>query len=81
MKKLSIGIQSFSDLRSSDYLYVDQTETVYHPVTAGKVFSLSRPRRFGKCYCNQAPGRILLPGIAFPGTETGCIMEVIERGT
>ncbi|MDR1223941.1 MAG: AAA family ATPase [Tannerella sp.] len=80
MKKLSIGIQSFSDLRSSDYLYMDKTETVHRPVTAEKVFSLSRPRRFGKCYCNQAPGHILLPGIAFSGTVTGCIMEVMERG-
>jgi hypothetical protein len=48
MKKLPIGIQSFSDLRSNDYLYVDKTETVHRLVTAGKVFFLSRPRRFGK---------------------------------
>ncbi|GHT69677.1 ATPase AAA [Bacteroidia bacterium] len=48
MKKLPIGIQSFEDLRSSDYLYVDKTEDIYRLVTSGKIVFLSRPRRFGK---------------------------------
>jgi hypothetical protein len=30
-------------------------------------------------YYNQALGRVLLLGIAFSGTETGCTMEVMER--
>jgi hypothetical protein len=48
MKKLPIGIQSFEDLRENDYLYVDKTEDIYRLVTSGKVYFLSRPRRFGK---------------------------------
>ncbi|GHT52288.1 ATPase AAA [Bacteroidia bacterium] len=48
MKKLPIGIQSFEDLRSNDYLYVDKTEDIYRLVTSSKVVFLSRPRRFGK---------------------------------
>jgi hypothetical protein len=48
MKKLPIGIQSFEDLRSNDYLYVDKTEHIYRMITSGKVYFLSRPRRFGK---------------------------------
>ncbi|MDR1341294.1 MAG: AAA family ATPase, partial [Prevotellaceae bacterium] len=48
MKKLPIGIQSFSDLRSKDYLYVDKTESIYRMVSRGKAYFLSRPRRFGK---------------------------------
>jgi hypothetical protein len=48
MKKLPIGIQSFSDLRSKDYLYIDKTQHIYHLINKGKVFFLSRPRRFGK---------------------------------
>jgi hypothetical protein len=48
MKKLPTGIQSFSGLRSNDYLYVDKTEVIYHLVTTGKIFFLSRPRLFGK---------------------------------
>ncbi|MDR2438089.1 MAG: AAA family ATPase, partial [Planctomycetaceae bacterium] len=48
MKKLPIGIQSFSDLRNKDYLYVDKTEHIYKMVTCGKIYFLSRPRRFGK---------------------------------
>ncbi|GHT20899.1 ATPase AAA [Bacteroidia bacterium] len=48
MKKLPIGIQSFEDLRSNDYLYVDKTEDIYRLVTSSKIVFLSRPRRFGK---------------------------------
>ncbi|MDR2286560.1 MAG: AAA family ATPase, partial [Prevotellaceae bacterium] len=48
MKKLPIGIQSFEDLRSKNYLYVDKTEIMYRIVSEGKNYFLSRPRRFGK---------------------------------
>lgn len=47
-RKLPIGIQSFEFLRSEGYLYVDKTELIYHLVTKGKPYFLSRPRRFGK---------------------------------
>ncbi|MDR2026508.1 MAG: AAA family ATPase, partial [Prevotellaceae bacterium] len=47
-KNLPIGIQSFSDLRNNNYLYVDKTEHIYKMVTGGKIYFLSRPRRFGK---------------------------------
>ncbi|MDR3245339.1 MAG: ATP-binding protein [Prevotellaceae bacterium] len=48
MKQLPIGIQSFRDLRENDYLYVDKTAHIHRIVTTGKVYFLSRPRRFGK---------------------------------
>jgi hypothetical protein len=48
MKNLPIGIQSFEDFRSNDYLYVDKTEIIRQVITTGKVYFLSRPRRFGK---------------------------------
>ena len=48
LQKLPIGIQSFSDLRSNNYLYVDKTEDIYRMITTGKPYFLSRPRRFGK---------------------------------
>jgi hypothetical protein len=48
MKKLPVGIQSFESLRTDGYLYVDKTEHIYRIVTEGKVYFLSRPRRFGK---------------------------------
>lgn len=47
-QKLPIGIQSFEDLRKNNYLYVDKTEFVFRLVETGKVYFLSRPRRFGK---------------------------------
>jgi hypothetical protein len=48
-KKLPIGIQSFSKLRSEGCLYVDKTESVYRMIsTGGGIYFLSRPRRFGK---------------------------------
>ncbi|MDR2085682.1 MAG: AAA family ATPase, partial [Dysgonamonadaceae bacterium] len=45
MKKLPIGIQSFEDLRSNNYLYVDKTEIIHRIISDGKVYFLSRPRR------------------------------------
>ena len=48
MKKLPIGIQSFKNIRTDNYYYVDKTPFVYKLVNSGKWFFLSRPRRFGK---------------------------------
>ena len=48
MKKLPIGIQTFSDIRTSDMVYVDKTEYVWRLIENFKYVFLSRPRRFGK---------------------------------
>jgi hypothetical protein len=48
MKKLPIGIQSFENLREENYLYVDKTKDIHRLISSGKVYFLSRPRRFGK---------------------------------
>ncbi len=49
MKKLPIGVQTFSKLREGGYCYVDKTELI-HQLThrAGDYYFLARPRRFGK---------------------------------
>ena len=44
-----IGIQTFSEVRTKNNLYVDKTEYIYRMShVSGKYFFLSRPRRFGK---------------------------------
>ena len=51
MKKnlaLPIGIQSFKEIRTNNYLYVDKTEQIFRLIENGKFYFLSRPRRFGK---------------------------------
>ena len=48
LQKLPIGIQDFVDLRQEGYLYVDKTQYLLDIIDTGKVFFLSRPRRFGK---------------------------------
>ncbi|MEA3239958.1 MAG: AAA family ATPase, partial [Pseudomonadota bacterium] len=48
MKKLPIGIQSFADIRNSNYCYADKTPLIAELVEQGKFYFLSRPRRFGK---------------------------------
>lgn len=48
MMKYPIGIQSFSQIIEDGYVYADKTALVYELVTTGKVYFLSRPRRFGK---------------------------------
>ncbi len=50
MKRLPIGIQTFSKLRDpeEDLVYIDKTREILELVTGGQYFFLSRPRRFGK---------------------------------
>jgi hypothetical protein len=44
-----IGIQTFSEIRRKNYLYIDKTEYVYRMTHFdSKYVFLSRPRRFGK---------------------------------
>ena len=47
-RKLPIGIQTFADIRTQGYLYVDKTALVWQIANLGKPYFLSRPRRFGK---------------------------------
>ena len=46
--KYPIGIQSFDQIIEEGYVYVDKTALIHRMVTEGKVYFLSRPRRFGK---------------------------------
>ncbi len=46
--KYPIGIQSFEQIIKDDYLYIDKTQMIYDLVHSGKIYFLSRPRRFGK---------------------------------
>lgn len=46
--KYPIGIQSFDQLIEDGYVYVDKTDLIYSLANEGKIYFLSRPRRFGK---------------------------------
>ena len=46
--KYPIGIQSFDQIIEDGYVYIDKTDLVYRLATEGKIYFLSRPRRFGK---------------------------------
>ncbi len=48
MKKLPIGIQTFSKIREGNYYYVDKTKYAYELITNYTYTFLARPRRFGK---------------------------------
>lgn len=48
MKKLPIGIDSFKEIITENYCYVDKTDLIHQLTTQGKYYFLSRPRRFGK---------------------------------
>lgn len=43
-----IGLQSFSEIRTGGYVYVDKTQYIIPLMRNGKYKFLSRPRRFGK---------------------------------
>ena len=46
--KFPIGIQTFEEIITGGYVYVDKTDLVYKLADEGKYYFLSRPRRFGK---------------------------------
>ncbi|MDR3222480.1 MAG: AAA family ATPase, partial [Methanobrevibacter sp.] len=48
LRKLPIGTQSFSILRENNYLYIDKTRYIHQMIEEGRIYFLSRPRRFGK---------------------------------
>ncbi|MDY0122927.1 AAA family ATPase [Sulfurimonas sp.] len=48
LKKLPIGIQTFSDIRKDDYVYVDKTDIAFNLIESYRYAFLARPRRFGK---------------------------------
>ncbi|RKZ92755.1 MAG: hypothetical protein DRR19_03315 [Candidatus Parabeggiatoa sp. nov. 1] len=48
VKKLPLGIQTFSKMIKDDCLYVDKTRHIAELIQAGDYLFLSRPRRFGK---------------------------------
>ena len=46
--KYPIGIQDFEQIIQDGYVYVDKTDLIHKLVSGGKIYFLSRPRRFGK---------------------------------
>ncbi len=48
MKKLPIGIQTFSKIREDNYIYIDKTKEALELINSYSYTFLSRPRRFGK---------------------------------
>jgi hypothetical protein len=48
MKNLPIGIQSLSEIRRRNCVYVDKTPLIHRLSQTSKYYFLSRPRRFGK---------------------------------
>ena len=48
LKRLPLGIQTFSEVIDLDCFYVDKTEYIWNMIHLSKYIFLSRPRRFGK---------------------------------
>ena len=46
--KLPIGIQTFEEIRTEGYVYIDKTKYLVELIDKGKIYFLARPRRFGK---------------------------------
>ena len=73
--KYPIGIQSFDQIIEDGYVYVDKTDLIYRLTHEGKIYFLSRPRRFGKSLLvstlkNYYLGRKeLFKGLAMEGLE------------
>ena len=74
--KYPIGVQDFEKIISDGYVYVDKTDLVYRLVNEGRIYFLSRPRRFGKSLLVSTlkhyflGHRELFKGLAIDGLET-----------
>lgn len=74
--KYPIGIQTFSEIRKSGYVYVDKTGYIWNLANSSKYVFLSRPRRFGKSLLVSTLDayfrgrRELFQGLAIDGLET-----------
>ena len=74
--KYPIGIQSFDQIIGDGYVYVDKTGLIYQLVKGGKIYFLSRPRRFGKSLlvstlkCYFQGRKELFKGLAIDKLET-----------
>jgi len=77
LKKLPIGIQSFSTIITDGYAYVDKTKYISKLALQGKYYFLSRPRRFGKSLlidtidCAFSGKRVLFSGLYLDTPESG----------
>lgn len=47
-RKYPIGIDSFEEIITGNYIYVDKTDMIYELVKTGKVYFIRRPAKFGK---------------------------------
>ena len=70
--KYPIGIQSFDQIINDGYVYVDKTELIYRMATEGKIYFLSRPRRFGKSLSHQYPH-------VLPPSTTACPQVLLPQ--
>ena len=76
MMKYPIGIQSFDQIIEDGYVYIDKTDLIYQLVKGGKIYFLSRPRRFGKSLlvstlkCYFQGRKELFKGLAIDRLET-----------
>ena len=74
--KYPIGIQSFDQIIEDGYVYVDKTGLIYQLIKGGKIYFLSRPRRFGKSLlvstlkCYFQGRKELFKGLAIDKLET-----------
>ena len=74
--KYPIGMQSFDQIREDGFVYVDKTDLVYDLANKGKIYFLSRPRRFGKSLLLSTlkhyflGHKELFKGLAIDGLET-----------
>src|SRR5574344_1225290 len=79
MIKYPIGMQSFDQIVSEGWVYVDKTALVYQLATTSKICFLSRPRRFGKSLlistleCYFKAQRDLFKGLAMEQLEQNWI--------
>ena len=79
--RLPMGIESFREIRTREYYYVDKTGLIKDLIeNMGKVNLFTRPRRFGKtlimsmlkCFFEEGADSSLFEGLEISGEKELC---------
>ncbi|MBU3844274.1 MAG: AAA family ATPase, partial [Candidatus Anaerobiospirillum pullicola] len=63
-RMLPLGLQSFTEIRQRNLIYVDKTRYLYQLAMTSQPQLLTRPRRFGKSTLVSAFEELFLHGVA-----------------
>ena len=80
-RKYPVGIQTFSEIITKGYVYIDKTDLMWQMTQLSKYIFLSRPRRFGKSLLTTTCAPFSRADMVVFMPDTIYVMELKINGT